>query len=41
MPSPATSSPRWHVRRYAPLPITALDEDLAAVERALVRALKG
>jgi hypothetical protein len=28
-----------HVRRYAPLPITALDPDLAAVERALVKAL--
>jgi hypothetical protein len=29
-----------HVRRYAPLPITALDEDLRAAEIALMRALK-
>jgi hypothetical protein len=35
----ATCRTARHIRRHAP-PITALDEDLAAVERALVKALR-
>jgi hypothetical protein len=36
----ATCRTARHIRRHAPLPITAFDEDLAAVEIALARALR-